>query len=159
MARFTFALETVLRQRKNAEHIAQREAAIAQQALVDLQARLQKLDREAKAVGDQMRNNHLVGQIDLGVIASHRRYMVAMERTAIDLARGIAAAQVKADQARAVLTAAARDHKVIATLKERQWEEWLARENRREAEILDEAGMQIAFNNLTEDVSEMESQS
>ena len=150
MARFMFPLETVLRQRKNTEHIAQRDAAVVRQALVDLQIKLQKLDRDVKAVADDMRKNHLVGSIDLNLLTAHRRYVIAMERSAVALARNIAEAQAKVDKARTALIHAAREHKVIQTLKDKQWETWLAEQHQRESADLDEAGMQIAFTNLSE---------
>ncbi len=150
MARFNFELEGVLRQRTNVEHIAQRDYATATQAMVQLQDQLRRLDEGVRAVADDMRAHHLTGVLDVTVIASHRRYVVAMERTAMDLARQIAEAQGKVQKAQQKLVEAARQRKTIEKLKDKQFERWIADQYKRENADLDEAGMQIAFENIVQ---------
>lgn len=150
MAQFTFDLDGVLRQRKNVEQLAQRQAAVAQQALQDLKDQLRRLDEGVQAVTADVRDNHLTGTINVSFITAHRRYILNMERAAIDLARQIADAQLKVDAAQAALLEAAKQRKGIEKLRERNLERWTAAEAKKENENLDEAGMQIAFNNLTE---------
>src|SRR5688500_2211977 len=99
MARFQFDLEGVLRQRTNVEQVAMREYATTQQALVHLQEQLKRLDEGVKVVADDMRANHLTGVLDVNVIAGHRRYVVSMERNALELAKQIAEAQSKVQTA------------------------------------------------------------
>lgn len=158
MARFHFELEGVLRQRKNAEQVAQREYATATQALVTLQEQLRRLDEGVKAVADDMRANHLTGVLDVNMIAAHRRYVVAMERNALELARQIAEAQANVQKAHAKLVDAARQRKTIEKLKDKQFERWIADQYKRENADLDEAGMQIAFQNLTESAKQQPSE-
>ncbi|HEX8324943.1 MAG TPA: flagellar export protein FliJ [Tepidisphaeraceae bacterium] len=153
MARFHFNLETVLTQRARAEQAAQRQVALARQALVPLQDALMNLDRSRRDADEQLRTR-LVGPIDVSFIGGHRRFVVSLEKQALDLARKIAEAQVLVDKAQAVLLAAARDKKAIETLKERYLERWQEEQAKKENADLDEAGMQIAFTNLTQAVDE-----
>lgn len=150
MARFHFELEGVLRQRTNVEQIAQREYATAAQALVTLQEQLRRLDEGVKSVADDMRSHHLTGVLDVNMIASHRRYVVAMERNALELAKQIADAQSGVQKAHTKLVDAARQRKTIEKLKDKQFERWIADQYKRENADLDEAGMQIAFENIVE---------
>ncbi|HEY0009942.1 MAG TPA: flagellar export protein FliJ [Tepidisphaeraceae bacterium] len=149
MAQFTFELDGVLRQRKNVEQLAQRQAAIAQRTLTELQDQLRRLDESVKGVTADVRDNHLTGPINVSFITAHRRYIVNMERAVLDLARQIADAQQKVNQAQAILLEAAKQRKGIEKLRERQLERWTASEAKKENQNLDEAGMQIAFTNLT----------
>jgi flagellar protein FliJ len=153
MAQFTFDLDGVLRQRKNVEQLAQRQAAVAQQALQDLKDQLRKLDDDVKQVTADVRQNHLTGTINVPFITAHRRYILNMERAALDLAQKIAEAQLKVDAATAALLEAAKARKGIEKLRERNLERWTAAQAKKENENLDEAGMQIAFNNLTDSSS------
>lgn len=148
MAQFRFNLETVLTQRTNAEHLAQRGVAIARQALVPLQDGLTHLDNQRRAAEADLLTR-LVGPIDVSFIGGHRRFMATLERQAMDLARKIAEAQIAVDQAQAVLLTAAREKKAIETLKEKQRERWTEAEAMKETANLDEAGMQIAYTNLS----------
>ena len=151
MARFYFNLQGVLKQREHVEQLAQREMAQAQQVMTELQNRLKRLDEGVRAVADDMRSNHLQGVLDVTIMASHRRYVVAMERSAMELARLIAEAQAKVEQAQTQLVNAARERKTIEKLKDKQFERWIADQYKREAADLDEVGTQIAFRNLTDD--------
>ena len=150
MAQFKFNLETVLRQRTTVEQLAQRAVAEARQKLVPLQEKLAELGRQRQQADDDMRQNRLVGTVDVSFIAGHRRFVIAMEQQALALARQIAEAQVLVDRAQAALLQAARARKAIDTLKDRQHERWAEAEAKKEAALLDEAGMQIAFDNLND---------
>lgn len=151
MARFHFDLEGVMKQRKNAEQVAQRDVAVLQVALVELQNQLRTLDESVQAVNEDMRQTKLVGSIDVRLVTSHRRYVIAMERKAMELAKRIAEQAAKVARAQHILAAAVRDHKAIEKLRERQFEQWSVAENKRETDLLDEAGMQIAYNNIVND--------
>jgi flagellar FliJ protein len=151
MAQFKFQLEGVLVQRKNIEQIAQREVALATKAMTDLQDKLKRLDENVKQVSDDVRQNHLTGTLDVGFITAHRRYVINMERLAVDLARQIAEAQAKVKKAHETMIEAARQRKTIEKLREKQFERWRLEEDRRENTLLDEAGMQIAYGNLVQE--------
>lgn len=149
MAQFRFNLETVLTQRTNTENIAQRNLAMARQALVPLQDALNHLDRQRKEADLELLKR-MIGPIDVSYIAGHRRFIQSLERQALDLARKIAEAQVLVDQAQQALILASREKKAIETLKEKQRERWAEEQAKKETADLDEAGMQIAYANLTQ---------
>ncbi len=150
MARFNFELDGVLRQRKNVEHLAQKNLAEAMKTMVELQDKLRRLDESVKQVSEDVRQNHLVGEIEVSFIAAHRRYLVGMERAALDLARQIAEAQAKVQRAQQRLVETSKERKTIEKLRDRQFERWMSEQTKRENDNLDEAGMQIAFGNLTD---------
>lgn len=148
MARFQFELDGVLRQRKNAEHIAQKRLAEAVQSLTLLQDQLKRLDEGVQAVNQQMREKHLTGPIDVSLITQHRRYILGMERQALELARKIAETQTKVRQAQQELVEAAKQRKSMEKLRDRQFEQFMASQLKQENEQLDEAGTQIAYQNI-----------
>ncbi|MBC7784115.1 MAG: flagellar export protein FliJ [Burkholderiales bacterium] len=150
MAQFKFDLEGVLRQRNNAEHIAQREVALAMQTFTQLQDQLRRLDQSVRGVTDDVRANHLIGPLDVSFMVAHRRYLRGMERAVIDLARQIADAKSKVDKAHAGLVEAARQRKTIEKLRDRELDRWKTGQALRESADNDEAGMQIAFGNIVE---------
>lgn len=150
MARFHFTLETVLRQRERTEQAAQRNLAIARQALVPLEEKLRELDTLRKNADDDLRSR-LVGPINLNFIGGHRRFIVSLETQVLAVAKEMAAAQILVDKAQAALMLAARAKKAIETLREKQLERFNEAQAKIETDNLDEAGMQIAYHNLTED--------
>ena len=159
MSQFKFPLEGVLQQRKTIEQAAQRDVALAQRSLVELQTQLARLDESVKGVSEDVRQNHLVGRIDVSFITAHRRFLLSMERAALDLARGIAEQQAKVAKTQHALLEAAKGRKGIEKLRERQFERWSAEQAKRENALLDEAGTQIAFNNIVADRSNAARQS
>lgn len=151
MARFVFKLEAVLRQRKQIEQQKLRDLAIRQQALVSLQQDLQTLQNQAQNASQDLRENRLVGTINLSFLAAHRRFMLSMGRQAAVLAQKIAQAETQVHEARLVLAEAAKNRKAIEKLKEKHHEYWRAEQAKKEADALDEVGMKLAFQNFTED--------
>ncbi len=150
MARFNFELDGVLRQRKNVEHLAQKALAEAVRAMSELTDKLRRLDESVKQVSEDVRAHHLLGEIDVNFIAAHRRYLLGMERAAMDLARQIAEAQGKVQRAQSQLIESAKERKTMEKLRDKQFERWMSEQTKRENADLDEAGMQIAFGNLSE---------
>jgi flagellar FliJ protein len=150
MARFVFRLEPVLRQRERAEQEAQRELAHRQAKLVELQGELKKLDESLRRASDEVRDNHLIGRLDMNFLASHRRFVNAMHRQGLNLVQKIAAAQRAVDEARQLLAEAAKQRKVIEKLREKQLARWKAEQDRKESAATDEIGSQIGYANLVE---------
>lgn len=145
MPKFRFQLDGVLRQRKLVEEQRQREFGAVQAELVALQAQLREMDDSVQSTVGDLRENRLVGRIDLSFLTAHRRYMLAMQRKAVALAQQIAAAQVKVDEARAALLAAAMQRKVIEKLRERRRAAWALELERKDMALLDEIGTQIGY--------------
>ena len=113
MARFVFKLEGVLRQRRSIERQRQREMAVIQAQMTALDTQLRALDADMKGAEQDLRDNHLLGRLDLGFLAAHRRYKLAMQRKAMGVAQKMAAIQHQLDEARQKLTEAAKNRKVL----------------------------------------------
>jgi len=145
MAKFEFQLEGVLKHRKNIEHERQRLLAVVQAQMNDLQRQLRQLDEEVKQAGLELRQNHLVGVIDLNYLAAHRRFAGAMRRKGIELVQRMALVQRQLDEARLQLAEAAKQRKIIEKLREKQLERWRDKIARAEASQQDEIGMQLAY--------------
>src|SRR5947209_281462 len=132
MPLFVFQLEGLLRQRKTAEQQRQRELAEIQSTYVAAEAELRALDASVQATNEDVKKNHLTGQLDLSFISAHRRYMSAMQRKAVAIAQRMAGIQRLVDAARNALADAARQRKVIEKLREKQFTAWREDQARRE---------------------------
>jgi len=148
MAKFVFKLEGVLEHRRNVERERQRAVAENRAQMTALENQLRDLDRRAQESTQDLRNNRLTGALDMQFIAAHRRFMIAMQRQAMELAQKMAGVQRKLEEAQKELLEAAKQRKVIEKLKEKQLERWRAEMARSEANQMDEIGMQIGFENL-----------
>ncbi|WP_428939494.1 flagellar export protein FliJ [Fontivita pretiosa] len=149
MARFVFKLQAVLRHRLHVERQKQRELAVRQKELLELQQALRQVQESVNRCNQDVRQHHLVGRLDMAFLAAHRRFLAGMQRQAIALVQRIALAQRAVDEARAALTEAAKQRKIIQKLRERQLLRWREEQAKRELSLLDEAGMQLAYRNLT----------
>lgn len=145
MPKFVFPLETLLTQRRRQEQECQRLLAVEMQLMADLNRRLKELDDRLTAANDDMRNNRLIGPVDLAFLAGHRRFVLAVQRQALTLVPEIRAQQQKVNTAQRALTDAAVQRKVIEKLREKQFERWHAEQAKKEAAELDEVGMKLAY--------------
>jgi flagellar FliJ protein len=145
MPRFVFNLESVLRHRVQAEQERMREVAVVQAEMTRLQNELKALNDAMKASSQEMKANHLTGPLDVGYLAAHRRYTVAMQRGGLALVQEMARQQRKVDDAQRLLAEAAKDRKVMEKLKERQYERWKAEVERKETAQADEVAMQLTY--------------
>jgi flagellar FliJ protein len=150
MAKFVFKLEGVLRQREHIEQQKQRMLAIKQAQLVELQGALRNLQQTLDMTNEDVRRNHLVGRLNMDFLAAHRRFLTGMQRQGMTLVQKIALAQRATDEARAELAEAAKQRMVIEKLREKQFNRWRAEQDRRELAEMDEIGMQLAYQNLTD---------
>jgi flagellar FliJ protein len=151
MAQFKFQLEGVLRQRKHVEQQRQRDLAERLAELAPLEMQLRELDEQAKQSTGDVRDNRLTGKLDLAFLAGHRRFMLALQRRGVEIARKIAARQKVVDEARALLMEAAKGRKAVEKLREKQFDRWRAERAAKEQSELDEVGMQIGYRNLMDD--------
>lgn len=154
MARFVFGLQTVLEQRETEETLCQRELFEAQLAQRKLLDELAELETQIQGANDTMRSEHLVGTLKPIMIATHRRYLIAMKQQVFSLAERIAAARTTVEAKQRKLAEAAKNRKVIELLRDKQKSRWTAEQDRREQAAADDVAMQIGFHNLqTEAVS------
>jgi flagellar FliJ protein len=145
MAKFVFQLQSVLRHRENIERQRQRELglALAERAMIEDQIR--RLDEKAKAAMADLRANHLIGEIDLLFLASHRRFMMAVQRQGTALVDQLRARQKLVDTAQAALSEAMKQKKLLTKLRERQEGRWSAAISRKEIADLDEVATQMSY--------------
>jgi len=155
LARFLFKLETVLRHRERIEQERQRDLALLQSELTRLQSLVRGIEDEMQKSTADVRDNHLVGKLNLAYLASHRRYMLGMQRKGLDLVEQINAQQQKVNEARAALAEASKQKKILEKLRERQQSQWSADVARAEASAADEMATQMSHASLSE-LSELE---
>jgi flagellar FliJ protein len=147
LARFEFKLEGVLRHRERIEQDRQRDLALVQAEMSQLQTELRAFNVDVQRNVSAARNQ-LVGKLDMGYLAAHRRYMLGMQRKVHDLAQRMAAQQQKVDEARSALTDATKQKKILEKLRERQQQRWAAKQSLREAGALDELTTQLSYQAL-----------
>jgi flagellar FliJ protein len=145
MAQFNFHLEGLLRHRKNQERQRQRELAGIAAQLAVLQSEMGSLNGTLSATLDDLRNNRLVGKLDIPFLTAHRRYILSVQRKSALLAQKMTAIQQQVDAARANLTEAAKQRKMMEKLREKQLLEWQTRQNHHEFLEADDIGTRLAF--------------
>src|SRR3954467_9004551 len=124
MPQFRFKLKSVLRHREIIEQSKQRDYALALGKLKELQDQLAALNLSMQSTNDDVRQNHLVGRLDVSFITAHRRFLLGMRRKAMDLAAALARAQKEAEAARVVMAEAAKQRMVLEKLREKQEQRW-----------------------------------
>jgi flagellar export protein FliJ len=150
MAKFIFKLEALLKQRKREEQECQR--LLAEQAAVVTTAEeaVRRINESVQSGHEDVRQ-HLMGKLDMGFLTAHRRFMGAMQRKMTDLTQQLAMAKRRLQEARLRLAEAARRHKAIEILREKQFDRWRADQARIETALSDEIGNQLAYHNMLED--------
>lgn len=150
MPKFVFQLDGVLRQRKYVEQQKQRVYAERQALLTQMEIELRQLNEQVQVTNEQVRQNHLTGTLDMGFLAAHRRFLIAMQRQALGLVQKMAQAKQRVEEARLELAEAAKHRKVIEKLREKHFDRWRAALKNRELTEQDEIGMQLSYWNITE---------
>ena len=139
MPRFTFKLEGVLEQRKNAELARQRDVAVAQQKVLTLRAEIDALAAVARASAVELRS----GQLSASALAAHQRFNLSVRHKLAALREQHVAAEREVADARGALTEASKQRKVMEKLREREHARWLEAQRRRELAEADEVARQI----------------
>ena len=144
MSKFDFPLEGVLRHRKHVEQEKQRDLARLQSDMRQAQEALRELTQTAQGNVNDVRDNRLLGRLDLGFLAAHRRYIAAVQRKGVAMSQRMSLLQREIDQARAALAEAAKQRKIMEKLREKQKDRWTADLARKEAADVDEVSMRMA---------------
>jgi flagellar FliJ protein len=150
LARFEFKLEGVLRHRQRVEEDRQRALAIVQAELVRLQSAVRGIEEQMQSSTTDVRDNHLVGRLNMAYLAAHRRYMLGMQRQGLDLVEKVNVQQRQVDEARAALAEASMQKKIVEKLRERQHAQWMSDVARAEAGAADELATQMSYASLVE---------
>jgi flagellar FliJ protein len=144
MAKFIFKLDAVLRHRKAIEQEKLRLYAAALADFKALEDQLKELNLTMTQTNDDIRQNHLTGKLDISFITAHRRFLLGIQRKAMNLAAAMANSQKQVDAARAVLAEAAKQRKVLEKLREKQEQRWKDEVSRKEMIAADEVAMQLS---------------
>ena len=139
MARFTFKLEAVLEQRKNAERQRQRDVATAQHAMLKLQAEIDALAAVSRKSATELRS----GGLSAAALAAHQRFTLSMRHKSAALKRRLGETEGELHDAQAALTEAAKQRKVMEKLREREHAKWADQQRRRDAQEADDVARQI----------------
>jgi flagellar protein FliJ len=145
MAKFDFQLEGVLRHRHRIEREKQRDYAVAQAEKTKAHEALRSLDEHVQQAAKDLRDNHLIGEIDLSFLAAHRRFMQAMQRRGLVLMQEYQTALKKVETTQTALAEAAKQRKILEKLRERQQTRWADALARKELAQLDEVAMQMTY--------------
>ena len=148
MPQFAFKLRSVLRHREIIEQSKQRDYALALAKLKDLQNELNALNASMQSTNDDVRQNHLVGRLDVSFITAHRRFLMGMQRKAIDLVAAMTKVQREVETARQALAEAGKQRKILEKLRETQESRWRDELSRKESAATDEVNMQM-YNDMT----------
>jgi flagellar FliJ protein len=148
MAQFVFRLQAVLRHRKAVEQEKLRDLAAAMTRLKAVEDELKALEQSMRETSEDVRRNHLTGRLDVAFITAHRRFLLGMQRKALELATKIAAARRDVEVVQTALAEAAKQRMVLDKLREKQHARWREELERKELAQLDEVGMQISVQNM-----------
>jgi flagellar FliJ protein len=143
MAQFRFKLEAVLKHRTAIEREKQRLYALALAAFKELEDQLKALNATMQTANDDIRQNRLVGTLDIGFITAHRRFLLGMQRKAMELVAAMNKAQQEVDRTRQAMAEAAKGRKVLEKLRETQKQRWQEELSRKEMIAADEVAMQL----------------
>ncbi len=144
MAKFDFKLHAVLRQRDLALQAAQRDFAIVQAEKAIQQAELKRLDETVRAAVADLRENQLIGKLNLSFLAAHRRFMSDMQRKGLVQLQKVEEAEKRVKAARVQLAEASKQKKIIEKLRDRQHAVWAETIARKETAAMDEIATQMS---------------
>jgi flagellar FliJ protein len=144
MAQFRFKLEAVLKHRTAIEREKQRLYALALAAFKELEDQLKALNQTMQTANDDIRQNRLVGRLDVAFITAHRRFLLGMQRKAMELVAAMNKAQQEVDRTRQAMAEAAKARKVLEKLRETQKQRWQEEVSRKEMIAADEVAMQLS---------------
>ena len=145
MSKFVFNLEAVLRQRSHLEKEKQRELALIQRQMTELQTELRALNDSVQTATGDIRDNRLVGRLDMQFLAAHRRFMAATQRKGTEIVQRMALVQKQVDEAQRALAEAAKNRKAMEKLKEKAHERWKAALAQKEFLAADELNTQMSY--------------
>lgn len=145
MSKFVFSLEAVLRQRSHVEKEKQRELALIQRQMTQLQTELRGLNETVQTASTDIRDNRLIGKLDMAFLAAHRRFMAATQRKGNELVQRMALVQKQVDEAQQALAEAAKHRKAMEKLKEKQHDRWKADLAHKEFLAADEMNTQMSY--------------
>ncbi len=123
--KFRFRAEAVLRLREQREQAAQRKLAEAQGQVGRIESAIADLRADLARQDQLVREGVLTGRVDVQYMSLYRRHAMTLHRALIGQAGLLREATAALRVARAELVSAARERKVLQTLRDRQHAEHL----------------------------------
>lgn len=141
MAKFVFQFDTLLRHRRNVEDQRQRDMALVLRKRTEL---LDELRNTQQTIRDSKRSltEGLVGRVDMTSIGHFVRYSAQAAGEAHVIVDRLAVLERDVEDARLRLLEAVKARKALELLEEKHRQEWQRRQDRLEAEALDELSIQ-----------------
>jgi flagellar FliJ protein len=143
MPQFVFQLQGVLRHREMIEQQCLRDLAAVQADYAVVLSELRALDETVGNAVADLRNNRLIGPLNMQFIAAHRRFVLGVQRKAQIHLEKLQALQKRVDAAKSRLNEAVKQKKIIEKLRDKQHAAWLQEFARKELAGLDEVMMQM----------------
>jgi len=137
MAKFTFALEPLLKARRLVEQSHQRIVAQIDRERIQLEENLRRHQMHITQ-GKQSLQGHLVGKIDAHALRMHAAASIHLMREAQRIVLELAGVHRRQEAARAELIEASRRRRAVELLRERRFEQWKAAQDKAETAALDE---------------------
>src|SRR5438270_1615332 len=144
MAQFHFSLQSVLNHRAQIEQDKQRALAGLQSQMEDQKVALRDLNNSVRSDLSDVRENRLLGKLEISYLTGHRRYMLVLQRRATEMVQRMTLLQRQIDAAHGELVEAAKQRKILEKLRDRQKTRWVAEQTRSELAELDELTMRRA---------------
>jgi len=148
--RFNFRLAPLLEHRKHLERDRKRKVAEIQQEINRLVSKVQSAQQAIAGENFTLTSERLAGKLDMAYISHQKRYVGSLQMLIMVTLQQMAAIERTLQAARKELLDAARARKVIEKLRERQFQRWLAEQNKKEAATIDEIGTQLAVRRMIE---------
>ncbi|MCM1025696.1 MAG: flagellar export protein FliJ [Roseburia sp.] len=137
MARFRYSMQSILNIKTKMETQAKQEFSAASAALREEEERLQAL-YDRKAAYEREAEALLSGILRIRDIEDNKRAILCMEDYIVGQKKRITIAERNLELARERLTEVMRERKTHETLKDKDFEQFLAEEKRREGKEVDE---------------------
>ena len=144
MAKFRFRLEAVLSLRERIEKEKQRRVAAIGQEIQGVVRTIHETRLRITEENHRLGKKELTGTLDMQYIANEKRFVGNLHlriALAMDKLRKLEEQQAAA---RAQLMEAARERKVIEKLREKQFDAWRIEQDRKDAALTDEIGVQLS---------------
>lgn len=149
MAKFKFNLAPLLKVRTQAEEAAQRVLAGHESERVRLENMLRSQQMMLQDSSHAMRER-LVGQLNVTELRLHATSALVGARDANRIVLELAGVHKQIDAARRELIEARKKRMAIERLRERRFEDWRARVNKAEDDLLDEIACRPRAGTMTE---------
>jgi flagellar FliJ protein len=136
--RFTFRFDTMLKIRRKREDEHKCIVAGRLREIAKVQEQLASLDRQIRDELASIRSRQEPGTIDMQQVIRHRRWLGHLHKAVLDGQARLRFLEAKLAQERVVLAEATKQRRILAKLKERQYERFLKEQDRLETLAADD---------------------